>query len=74
MIRTPMSTPNSHESAHIRQRSLAVRTAVYLRQHALSERQRSHLFRLGVKWSQVQILSPLSLSPVDASVHDLAGK
>ena len=55
-IRTPFRTPMSPQSAHVRQRSLTARTGVDLRQHAFSGHQRTHLSRLGVKWSQVQIL------------------
>jgi hypothetical protein len=43
--------------AHVRQCSLTARTAVDLREYTLSGYQRTHLSKLGVKWSQVQILS-----------------
>jgi hypothetical protein len=57
MNRTQIHTQTRHVFAHIRQRSLDARIAVYLRQRALSGCQRTRSINLGVKWSQVQILS-----------------
>jgi hypothetical protein len=56
-FRTPIRTPMSPMFAHVRQCSLTARTAVDLREYTLSGYQRTHLSKLGVKWSLVQILS-----------------
>ena len=54
---TPTLTPTSLVFAQFRRASLSPKTIVYLRIPRFSEALRNCLLYLGVKWSQVQILS-----------------
>ncbi len=54
---TPTTTPTRVKTAQVRSSSLKCDSEVLQRIPALSEPERSRFLCLGVKWSQVQILS-----------------
>jgi len=68
-FRTQTRTQTRQLSAHIRQRSLSAQIGFYLCEREFHGCQRTYSINLGVKWSQVQILSARRERPALTSVR-----